>query len=101
MATADGFVNVDFVAIELITSFVTHIGRAIEIGRMEKTLFPPLLGCLLVVLVLFTLISKDQTSSSASGLTIVGEGVSDFGEGLMHALLLRHQHQSAFATANR
>ena len=105
IATADGFVNVDFVAIELITSFVTHSGRAIEIGRMEgrcmKTLFPPLLGCLLVVLVLFTLISKDQTSSSGSGLTIVGEGVSDFGEGLMHALLLRHQHQSASATANR
>jgi len=65
-----------------------------------KTLFPPLLDCLLVVLVLFTLISKDRTSSSASGLTIVGEGISDFGEGLMHALLLRHEHQSASGPAN-
>jgi putative peptidoglycan binding protein len=65
-----------------------------------KTLFPPLLGCLLVVLVLFALISKDQTSSSRSGLTIVGEGISDFGEGLTQALLLRHQHQSGSASAN-
>jgi len=65
-----------------------------------KSLFPPLLDCLLVVLVLCTLISKDQTSSSGSGDFTVGEEISQVGDGLMQALLLRQEHQSASATPN-
>lgn len=47
-----------------------------------KTLLPPLLGCLLVVLVLFALISKDPTGSSGSGAFTVGEEISQLGDGL-------------------
>ena len=65
-----------------------------------KTLFPPLLGCLLALLALYGLISKDQTSPSGSGLTIGGERVSDLGQGLMQALMLRHQRRPDSEAAN-
>ena len=59
-----------------------------------RTLFPPLLACLVVLLVLFALLSQDRSAPSGSGLAIDGEKISDLGQGLLQALLLRHQPQS-------
>jgi len=59
-----------------------------------RTLFPPSLACLVVLLVLFALLSQDRTAPSGSGLAIDGEKISDLGQGLLQALLLRRQPQS-------
>src|SRR6516165_10609095 len=59
-----------------------------------RTLFPPLLACLVVLLVLFALLSQDRSAPSGSGLAIDGEKISDLGQGLLQALLLRRQPQS-------
>ena len=59
-----------------------------------RTLIQPLLACLVVLLVLFVLLSEDRTAPSGSGLAIDGEKISELGQGLLQALLLRPQHQS-------
>ena len=65
-----------------------------------KTLFRPFLASLVVVFALFVLISEDQTAPGGSGSIVDGKRISDLGEGLIQALLLRHQRQSSFETAN-
>ena len=47
-----------------------------------------------MLLVLFALLSQDRTAPSGSGLAIDGEKISDLGQGLLQALLLRRQPQS-------
>ena len=65
-----------------------------------KTLFPALFASLVVLFALSVLISEDQTAPSGSGFIIHGESISDAGEGLLQALLLRSQHQSAFQASS-
>ena len=65
-----------------------------------KTLFPALFASLIVLFALSVLISEDQTAPSGSGFIIHGERISDVGEGLVQALLLRRQHQSAFQASS-
>ena len=65
-----------------------------------RTLFPTVGAILVVFFALAVLISEDQTAPSSSVFTIDGQRISDLGEGLMQAILLRHQHQSDFAAAN-
>jgi hypothetical protein len=65
-----------------------------------RTLFPTVGAILVVLFALSVLISEDQTAPSSSAFTIDGQRISDLGEGLMQAILLRHQHQSDFAAAN-
>jgi len=52
------------------------------------------LACLVVLLALFALLSQDRSAPSGSGLAIDGEKISDLGQGLLQALLLRRQPQS-------
>ena len=47
-----------------------------------------------MLLALFALLSQDRTAPSGSGLAIDGEKISDLGQGLLQALLLRRQPQS-------
>jgi len=46
------------------------------------------------------LLSEDRTAPSGSGLAIDGEKISDLGQRLLQALLLRPQHQSDSEAVN-
>ena len=65
-----------------------------------RTLFSTMVAILVVLFALSVLISQDQSSPSNSAFPIDGQRISDVGEGLLQAILLRHQHQSNVAANN-
>jgi peptidoglycan hydrolase-like protein with peptidoglycan-binding domain len=65
-----------------------------------KTLFPQLVGSLIVLFALCSLISEERKAPRDSGLSSDSEAASRGGEGLMQALLLGSQRQSESEAAS-